>query len=112
MNDIRWFAASAIALAAASVAAASMGSFSPYRLSEIDKTLRPTPSRAAARRRPPRPRPSTIIIEQFKAAGLQPGGETDRTASAAGPRPCRCCSPNRRQPAVTLQPRQRHSRLN
>jgi len=39
MNKLRWIAGSAMVLAAASVSAASMGGFSPYRLSEIDKTI-------------------------------------------------------------------------
>ena len=43
---------------------------------EIVKThLRPTRSRAAASTRPPRPRPSIIIVDQFRSAGLQPGGD-------------------------------------
>ena len=39
MKTLRWLAASTIALAAVPLAAASMGTFSPQRLSEIDKTI-------------------------------------------------------------------------
>ena len=39
MTTFRWLTASAIALAAAPVVAASMGPFSPQRLSNIDKLL-------------------------------------------------------------------------
>ena len=39
MKTFRWFTASALALAAVPLPAASMDGFSPYRLSEIDKTI-------------------------------------------------------------------------
>ena len=75
MTTFRWLTASAIALAAAPVVAASMGPFSPQRLSNIDKLLG---SDAFEGRGPAtRAENKTInyIADQFKAAGLQPAGD-------------------------------------
>ena len=75
MKSFRWIAASAIALAAAPVLAASLGPFSPQRLSDIDKFI----SSDAFEGRGPATRAETktvdYIIQQFKAAGVQPGGD-------------------------------------
>ena len=75
MKTFRRFAASAIALAAVPLAAASMGGFSPQRLSEIDKTI----SADDFEGRGPATRAETktvnYIIDQFRSAGLQPGGD-------------------------------------
>src|SRR6476646_4652386 len=75
VKSFRWIAASAIALAAAPVLAASMGPFSPQRLSDIDKFI----SSDAFEGRGPATRAETktvdYIIQQFKAAGVQPGGD-------------------------------------
>jgi Zn-dependent M28 family amino/carboxypeptidase len=75
MRTFRLFAASAIALAAVPLVAAPMGSFSPQRLSDIDKTI----SSDAFEGRGPATRAETktvdYIIDQFRSAGLQPGGD-------------------------------------
>src|SRR6476659_1188595 len=75
VKSFRWIAASAIALAAAPVLAASMGPFGPQRLSDIDKFI----SSDAFEGRGPATRAETktvdYIIQQFKAAGVQPGGD-------------------------------------
>ena len=75
MNKFRWLAASALALAAAApLWAAKNGSFSPARLSEIDRTI----SSDAFEGRGPATRAETKTINyiagQFRAAGLQPAG--------------------------------------
>jgi Zn-dependent M28 family amino/carboxypeptidase len=66
---------SAIAVAAVPLMAASTGSFDPARLSQIDKTI----SSDAFEGRGPatRAEQKTVdyIIAQFKAAGVQPGGD-------------------------------------
>jgi len=74
MKTFRLLAASAIVLAAP-LAAAPMGSFSPQRLSDIDKTI----SSDAFEGRGPATRAETktvdYIIDQFRSAGLEPGGD-------------------------------------
>src|SRR5262249_20796787 len=71
----RWYAASAIALAATPLAAASMGAFSPQRLAATDKTI----SADDFEGRGPATRAETktvnYITDQFRSAGLQPGGD-------------------------------------
>jgi Zn-dependent M28 family amino/carboxypeptidase len=75
MNKIRLFAATAMAIAAAPLLAASAGSFSPQRLSDIDKAI----SSDAFEGRGPATRAEPKVIDyissQFRAAGLEPGGE-------------------------------------
>jgi Zn-dependent M28 family amino/carboxypeptidase len=75
MTRFRLLAATAIAIAAAPVIAASTGPFSAQRLSDIDKTL----GSDAFEGRGPATRAETksinYFIEQFKAAGVQPGGD-------------------------------------
>jgi Zn-dependent M28 family amino/carboxypeptidase len=75
MNKFRWFAASALAFAAIPVFAASPGSFSPQRLSDIDRFI----SSDAFEGRGPATRAETKTINyiagQFRAAGLKPPGD-------------------------------------
>ena len=75
MNKFRWLAASAIALGAVPIAAATTGPFSPAALSQIDKTI----SSDAFEGRGPATRAETktinYIADQFRAAGVQPGGD-------------------------------------
>jgi Zn-dependent M28 family amino/carboxypeptidase len=76
VKTIRLLAASAIALTAAATFAAPTGSFSPQRLSDIDKFI----SADDFEGRGPATRAETktinYIADQFKAIGLQPGGDT------------------------------------
>ena len=75
MKSFRWMLGSAIAVAAVPLMAASTGSFDPARLSQIDKTI----SSDAFEGRGPatRAEQKTVdyIIAQFKAAGVEPGGD-------------------------------------
>jgi hypothetical protein len=75
MNISRWFAASAFVLAATSVSAASIGSFSPYRLSEIDKTISADDFQGRGVNTPAETKTVNYIVDQFRSAGLQPGGD-------------------------------------
>ena len=76
MKSTRLLAATALALAAAPLAAASMGTFSPQRLSDVDKFI----SSDAFEGRGPATRAETktinYIADEFKAIGLQPAGDT------------------------------------
>src|SRR5690349_1117327 len=76
MNQFRWIAASVLTLAAAPLCAAPPGSFSPQRLSDIDRTI----SSDAFEGRGPATRAETktinYIADQFRAVGLQPAGDT------------------------------------
>jgi hypothetical protein len=75
MNKFRWLAATAICVAAVPISAATMGPFSPAALSQIDRTI----SSDAFEGRGPATRAETktinYIADQFKAAGVQPGGD-------------------------------------
>jgi len=75
MNKFRWLAATAICLAAVPISAATMGPFDPAALSQIDRTI----SSDAFEGRGPATRAETktinYIADQFKAAGVQPGGD-------------------------------------
>ena len=75
MKKFRWLAATAIAVAAVPVLAASTGSFSPQRLSDVDKYI----SSDAFEGRGPATRAETktinYIADQFKAVGLKPAGD-------------------------------------
>ena len=75
MNKFRWLAASAMSLGAVPIAAATTGPFSPEALSQIDKTI----SSDAFEGRGPATRAETktinYIADQFRAAGVQPGGD-------------------------------------
>jgi Zn-dependent M28 family amino/carboxypeptidase len=75
MRTFRWFAASALVLAATSVSAASIGGFSPYRLSEIVKTLGSDSFEGRGVNTPAETKTVNYIIDQFRSAGLQPGGD-------------------------------------
>ncbi|HEX6660484.1 MAG TPA: PA domain-containing protein, partial [Sphingomicrobium sp.] len=75
MIKFRWLAASAIALTALPLAAASTGQISAQRLSDVDKFI----SSDAFEGRGPATRAETKTINyiagQMKAIGLQPGGD-------------------------------------
>jgi len=75
MNRFHWLTVSAIALAATSLSAASMGSFSPYRLSEIDKTISADDYQGRGVNTPAETKTVNYIVDQFRSAGLQPGGD-------------------------------------
>ncbi len=75
MNTTRWLAASAVALAAVPLAAASIGSFSPYRLSEIDKTISADDFEGRGVNTRAETKTVNYIIDQFRSSGLQPGGD-------------------------------------
>ena len=74
MTTCRWLAASALALLAVP-AAAQTASFSPQRLSDVDRTI----SSDAFEGRGPATRAETktinYIADQFRAVGLQPAGD-------------------------------------
>jgi len=75
VKSTRLLAASALALAAAPLAAASIDGFSPQRLSAVDRFI----SSDAFEGRGPATRAETktinYIADQFRAIGLQPGGD-------------------------------------
>jgi Zn-dependent M28 family amino/carboxypeptidase len=75
MTTFRWLAASAMALAAASVSAASIGGFSPLRMKEIDKTISADDFEGRGVNTPAEKKTVNYIIDQFRSAGLQPGGD-------------------------------------
>jgi Zn-dependent M28 family amino/carboxypeptidase len=75
MMKLRWLSASAIALAAVPVFGASIGNFSPYRLSEIDKTISADDYQGRGVNTPAETKTVNYIIDQFRSAGLQPGGD-------------------------------------
>ena len=75
MNRFHWLTVSATALAATSLSAASMGNFSPYRLSEIDKTISADDYQGRGVNTPAETKTVNYIIDQFRSAGLQPGGD-------------------------------------
>jgi len=78
MKNLRWTAASALALAAAApLAAASMGPFSPTRLSTHVKTLGSDAFEGRGVNTPAETRTVNYIIDEFRSAGLQPGGDQD-----------------------------------
>src|SRR6478609_9560778 len=76
MKNFRWFVGTAIALTAIPVVAASTGGISAQRMSEIDKFI----SSDAFEGRGPATRAETktinYIANQFRAAGLEPAGDT------------------------------------
>ena len=75
MTTFRWLAASAIALAAASVSAASMDGFSPQRLADVDKTISSDAFEGRGVNTRAETKTVNYIIDQFRSAGLQPGGD-------------------------------------
>jgi Zn-dependent M28 family amino/carboxypeptidase len=75
VKTYRWLAASAIALAAIPVTAASTGVFSPQRLSEHVKTLGSDAFEGRGVNTPAETKTVNYIIDQFRSAGLEPGGD-------------------------------------
>jgi Zn-dependent M28 family amino/carboxypeptidase len=75
MKTFRWLAASAMALAAVPLAAASMDGFSPQRLSDVDKTLSSDAFQGRGTASAIEPTVIDYIAKQFAAAGVQPGGD-------------------------------------
>ena len=75
MNRFRWFAASAMALSAAPLAAAPTGGFSTERLSNVDKMLSSDAFQGRGTAAPIEPTVINYIAQQFAAAGVQPGGD-------------------------------------
>jgi Zn-dependent M28 family amino/carboxypeptidase len=71
----RWLAASAIALTAVPLTAASMGGFSPQRLAAIDKTISADDFEGRGVNTPAETKTVNYIIDQFRSAGLEPGGD-------------------------------------
>ena len=55
--------------------AASIGSFSPYRLGEIDKTISADDFQGRGVNTPAETKTVNYIVDQFRSAGLQPGGD-------------------------------------
>src|SRR3954452_11340017 len=75
VNAFRLFAASAMALAAVPLAAATTGSFSPARLSNHIKIIGSDSYEGRAPATRAETKTIDYIVGQFKAAGLQPGGD-------------------------------------
>jgi len=75
MKTFRLAAVSAIALAAAPLSAASMDGFSPYRLSQVDKTISADDFQGRGVNTPAETKTVNYIIDQFRSAGLEPGGD-------------------------------------
>ena len=76
MKASRWLLGSAVALAAVPFAAAAQtGSFSPQRLSDIDKTISSNAFQGRGTASAIEPKVIAYIADQFRAAGVQPGGD-------------------------------------
>ncbi len=75
MKKRLWLAASAIALAAAPITAASTGKFDPARLSQHVKTLGSDAYEGRGVDTSAETQTVNYIIDQFRSAGLQPGGD-------------------------------------
>src|SRR5438045_3228072 len=75
MTKFRLLAASALALAAVPLAAASIDGFSPQRLSTHVQTLGSDAFQGRGVNTPAETKTVNYIIDQFRSAGLQPGGE-------------------------------------
>jgi Zn-dependent M28 family amino/carboxypeptidase len=75
VKTFRWLAASTIALAAVPLAAASMGTISPKRLSDIDKTISSDAFQGRGTASAIEPTVINYIADQLKAAGVEPGGD-------------------------------------
>ena len=74
MTKSAWLVASAVVLAAPA-AAASMGSFSPQRLADVDKTISADSFEGRGVNTRAETKTVNYIIDQFRSAGLQPGGD-------------------------------------
>ena len=75
MMKLRWLMASAMALTAAPILAASTNPFSTQRLSEVDKMLSSDAFQGRGTAAPIEPAVIDYIAKQFAAAGVQPGGD-------------------------------------
>jgi len=75
MKTVRLLAASAIALAPVPLSAASMDGFSPQRLAEVDKTISSDAFEGRGPNTPAETKTVNYIIDQFRSAGLEPGGD-------------------------------------
>ena len=75
MKTFRWLAASAIALTAVPLFAASMDGFSPRRLSSHVQELGSDAYEGRGANTPAETTPVNYIIDQFRSAGLEPGGD-------------------------------------
>jgi Zn-dependent M28 family amino/carboxypeptidase len=75
VKTFRWLAATALALAAVPLTAASMGGFSPARLSEVDRTVASDAFQGRGTASAIEPTVIDYIAQQFAAAGIQPGGD-------------------------------------
>ena len=74
MKKFRWIATSAIALAAAA-SAASMDDFSPQRMAEVDKTISSDAFEGRGVNTRAEVKTVNYLIDQFRSAGRQPGGD-------------------------------------
>ena len=74
MNRLRWLSASALALAAAPLAA-QPNPFSTQRLSEVDKVLSSDAFQGRGTAAPIEPTVIDYIAKQLAAAGVEPGGD-------------------------------------
>ena len=75
MKTFRWLGASALALAAVPLAAASTGGFSPARLSKHIEIIGSDVYEGRAPNTRAEVKTVDYIVGQYKAAGLQPGGD-------------------------------------
>jgi Zn-dependent M28 family amino/carboxypeptidase len=75
VRTFRWLTASAIALTAVPLTAASLGGFSTYRLSEIDRTISADDFEGRGVNTRAETKTVNYIIDGFRSAGLEPGGE-------------------------------------
>jgi Zn-dependent M28 family amino/carboxypeptidase len=75
VTKFRWFAASALALAAVPLAAASMDGFSPERLSSHVRELGSDAYEGRGPNTPAETKTVNYVIDQFRSAGLEPGGD-------------------------------------
>ena len=75
MIRFRLLAATAIVLAAAPLAAATTSGISPQRLSDIDKTISSDAFQGRGPATPAETKTINYIVDQFRSAGLQPGGD-------------------------------------
>lgn len=75
MKTFRWLAATAIAVTAVPLAAASMDGFSPRRLSTHVQELGSDAYEGRGVNTPAEVKTINYIIDQFRSAGLQPGGD-------------------------------------
>ena len=75
MRTTRWLLATALLTAAVPALAASTGSFSTQRLSNVDKALSSDAFQGRGTAAPIEPTVIKYIADQLRAAGVQPGGD-------------------------------------